>query len=251
MFSDLSSFGKSSLTVMIPALEMLGVEACPVATCLLSSQTDGFVAPCVFDTTVSFCSILKRWQGMQLEFDGIYSGYLPSRAIIQSVALFVQHHPDSLYICDPVLGDNGSYYSTLDNSLTDEILRTLLPLSFLSTPNGTEAAFLLHKEGEKPRQEWCSALPGKKGIITGLENDEGCFVATSDRLYPYRKIPVSYPGTGDLFDALLLGLLVKGKKIEDAMPLVVDLVSLAILRTDRLRPLGVDVTTIRKELATL
>ena len=39
---DLSCYAKSSLTVVIPALSMLGIEVSPLPTALLSTQSDGF-----------------------------------------------------------------------------------------------------------------------------------------------------------------------------------------------------------------
>lgn len=61
LLTDLSSYGKSSLTVMIPALEMLGVEACPVATALLSTQSDGFLDPYRKEEIDSLGEILGVW----------------------------------------------------------------------------------------------------------------------------------------------------------------------------------------------
>ncbi len=39
---DICSYSKSSLTVVIPIMETLGIEVAPMPTALLSTQSDGF-----------------------------------------------------------------------------------------------------------------------------------------------------------------------------------------------------------------
>ncbi|MDK2860525.1 MAG: pyridoxine kinase, partial [Sphaerochaeta sp.] len=47
---DLSCYAKSSLTVVLPVLESMGIETCPLPTALLSTQTDGFDSYYFHDT---------------------------------------------------------------------------------------------------------------------------------------------------------------------------------------------------------
>ena len=39
---DISCFGKCSLTVALPIISAMGIEACPVPTVVLSTHTSGF-----------------------------------------------------------------------------------------------------------------------------------------------------------------------------------------------------------------
>ena len=39
---DLSCYSKSSITVVLPVMEALGVETAVIPTAILSTQTDGF-----------------------------------------------------------------------------------------------------------------------------------------------------------------------------------------------------------------
>ena len=39
---DISCFGKCSLTVALPIISAMGIEACPVPTAVLSTHTGGF-----------------------------------------------------------------------------------------------------------------------------------------------------------------------------------------------------------------
>ena len=76
-------------------------------------------------------------------------------------------------------------------------------------------------------------------------------MATDTTTIPFEHYPASYPGTGDLFDAVLLGQLVKGVDEERAVKQAITLVALAVSRTHRDPKLGVDVRTVRKELVAL
>ena len=248
--TDLSSYGKSSLTVMIPALEMLGVEACPVATALLSTQSDGFLDPYRKDESDSLEEILGLWTRLGLRFQGIYAGYFATAKAARQLLPFLESQPHALCFCDPVLGDEGACYQGIDPALIGVFRNELMPRSDYVTPNPTEAALLLGLD-RKAQAEDCMRLPGKHHLITGLDVEAGHVVATDRGTVAYEHYPVSYPGTGDLFDAVLLGQLVKGVDEMEAIRQAVTLVALAVSRTHRDRKLGVDVRTIRRELVAL
>lgn len=248
LFTDLSSLGKSSLTVMMPAFEMLGVDACPVATALLSTQSDGFQDPVVRDMTDSFSLIVDDWSRRGIRFDALYSGWFASRKEAERTARFVRDNPSLFYLCDPVLGDGGSLYQTMDPSMVDS-LRSLASLASLVTPNPTEAALLLGKV--KVGRGDVGSLPGKAHMVTGLEEEGKWVIALDDQVVPFARFPRTLPGAGDLFDAILLSLLVRGWQMKDAVNQCATLLYLAMERTSGERRLGVDVGTIRKELASL
>ena len=48
---DLSGFGRASLTVIIPILSTMGIQACPLPTSILSTHTGGFGKPSFVDFT--------------------------------------------------------------------------------------------------------------------------------------------------------------------------------------------------------
>ncbi|MEG1476364.1 MAG: pyridoxamine kinase, partial [Oscillospiraceae bacterium] len=47
--NDISCVGRCSLTVILPILATMGIEACPLPTAVLSTHTGGFGAPAVLD----------------------------------------------------------------------------------------------------------------------------------------------------------------------------------------------------------
>lgn len=249
LITDLSSLGKSSLTVMAPALEMLGVEACPVATALLSTQTDGFLDPVIADAGGPLDDILASWTRMGFRFDAVYTGYFLSRAEIDAVARFLDSQKDALYVCDPVLGDDGEAYQGIAPDVADGVRSVLLPRASLATPNVTEASLLVGKPWEQITKEDLQRVLGKHFAVTGCQDGERWRVVTDEGDVPFEHYPRSYPGCGDLYDAVLIGLLLKQTPFLEAAGKAATLVALAVSRTLRERRLGVDVGTIRKELA--
>ncbi len=248
--TDLSSYGKSSLTVMVPVLEMLGVEACPVPTALLSTQSDGFFSPYRKEETDSLKEILQAWTRLGLSFDALYSGYLTSEAQIDPILSFLDSNEGLLFLCDPVMADDGTLYQGIGVDLVQAVRTRLAPRATYVTPNPTEAKLLLALD-RMPHADECSFLPGKHHLITGMEEDGCHFVATDNGRIPFEHYPASTPGTGDLFDAILLGQMVKGVDEERAIKEAITLTALAVSRTGRPRRLGVDVRTIRRELVVL
>lgn len=87
LINDLSGFGKCSLTAAIPVISVLGIQACPLPTAILSAQT-GFPSYYCDDYTDRMNFFTDEWKKMQETFDGIYSGYLGSAAQMHNVLYF-------------------------------------------------------------------------------------------------------------------------------------------------------------------
>ena len=76
---DLSGFGRSSLTSIIPILSSMKVQVCPVPTAVLSSHTGGFEGYSFLDLTDYMEQHIAHWKSLNLEFDCIYSATLERR----------------------------------------------------------------------------------------------------------------------------------------------------------------------------
>lgn len=242
LFSDIPSLGSSSTTVMCCVLEMLGVEACPVATAVSSVQPKGFLDPFRQELTDGFCGILGHWMRMGYRFDGILTSRFVSVAEVHAAAAFVSSQPEALLFCDPVIGEDGF--------LAEALRDALAPSAFLLMPNVAGARLLSGMSGA-PDPSWCDALPGRHRMITGMKVGEGWAVALDGALLPFGRIPVSIPGTGDLFDAIVTALVLRGNDLPVAAEKAATLAYLAVGRTIRERKYGLDVTSIRKELAAI
>ncbi len=239
---DLSCYAKSSLTVVLPVLEVMGIEACPLPTALLSSQTDGFSSYYFKDTTQDINSILAAWKTLGLHFDAIYSGFLGSFEQVDLIKTFIQDQQADLTLVDPVLGDGGVLYGPIGEKHVSS-MRRLVECADAITPNTTEAALLL----DRPYQElfesetalsWARELglaTGTKVAITSVPLADGsvvaCYADGRSFLVPYRKLQASYPGCGDLFASLLLGFLLGKQSFQNSVVRAVSYTSLAIERT--------------------
>ena len=84
---DLSSYGRASLTVVIPILSNMGYQVCPLPTAILSAHSEykNFRS---FDLTDHMEAIISHWKELGLSFDALYSGYLASLKQMDIVAGF-------------------------------------------------------------------------------------------------------------------------------------------------------------------
>lgn len=236
---DLSGFGRSSLTSIIPILSSMKVQVCPVPTAVLSSHTGGFEGYSFLDLTDYMEQHIAHWKSLNLEFDCIYSGFLGSPKQMKIVADFIDFfgHKNNLTVIDPVLGDNGKLYGTMNNEMVEE-MKKLISKADIITPNFTEVTFLLNKPykkeiSESEIKEWLVELAnmGPKIVIATSVPDENSHKADrKTNVIAYDKendvfwkvsckyIPASYPGTGDAYTSVVIGSLLQG----DSLPIAIE-----------------------------
>ncbi len=247
---DLSGFGRTSLTVIIPVLSAMGMQVCPLPTAVLSTQTSGFDDFRFVDLSSAMHSFLAHWQELGLRFEAVYSGFLGSPDQVETVAACIEAclAPGGIAVVDPVLGDNGQ----LDPTMTPEMverMRWLITRAHCITPNLTEAAFLLnepypgHALAPEAQKEWLrrladlgpelavitsAPLPGEEHKSAVVAYDKG-----QDRFWQVRcdYIPAFYPGTGDTFASVLTGSLLQGDSLPVAIDRAVQFVTLGIRAT--------------------
>lgn len=75
---DLSCLGRCSLTVALPMLESLGVQAVPLPTAVLSTHTGGFGHPAAVDLTAFMQEAIFHYRSLDLRFDAVVTGYMAS-----------------------------------------------------------------------------------------------------------------------------------------------------------------------------
>lgn len=230
---DLSGFGRCSLTVIIPVLSAMGMQVCPVPTAVLSSHTGGLGEVELRDLTDYLAPTLQHYKKLELDFECIYSGFLGSSQQIDHCLEFFKSYPDALAVVDPVMGDHGRAYRTVTPEMRAR-MHELVSVADLITPNLTEACMLLNEaydpvpltvEQAKSKLVRLSKLGPKQVVITGVEL--ASFETICNIGYDARRgafwcvtcdyVPVSYPGTGDLFAAVLTGALLQGDSLPMAM----------------------------------
>ncbi|NLK40318.1 MAG: pyridoxamine kinase [Clostridiales bacterium] len=242
---DLSGFGRCALTVVIPALSVMGVQTVPLPTALLSTHTGGFDQLYFEDLTHSMKKIYTHWASLDITFDAIYSGFLGNEAQINLLFDFISRFKtkDCLTLVDPVFGDNGVLYSSCSESIITG-MASLCAYADLITPNLTEACFLtgnkyVDTESIPPEDALAfiktllnqlASLGAKRIVITGipLSGDIPLIcTAALDKTEPASdvspifitvpRINAGYPGTGELFASVLLGKLLNQADFPEAL----------------------------------
>jgi pyridoxine kinase len=234
---DLSGFGRNSLSVVIPILSTMGIQVCSAPTAVLSTHTGGFEGYTFVDLTDSLREFFAHWKRINLDFDCIYTGFLGSPKQINIIMEFIDDFgkgSDTLVVVDPVLGDNGSLYSTMNDEMVVQ-MKKLVQKADMITPNFTEAAYLLDKPyhlgiSEKELKQWLFELSqmGPEKVVITSAPDSGA--AKTTKVVAYNRedgrywkvscvyIPAHYPGTGDAFTSVLVGSLLQG----DNLPIALD-----------------------------
>ncbi len=245
---DLSGFGGGSLSAVIPILSTMGVQVCSLPTAILSTHTGGFSDFHFRDLSDDMRAIIAHWKRLQLTFSGIYSGFLGSPTQVEIVQQLIADNSTTLplVVIDPVLGDDGCLYETMDQLMVAG-MRKLVASADVITPNITEAALLLDEEWlecvtKEQAKNWLKGL-AKLGpkcvIITSVQIDgtHGTSVLAyetgTDRFWRVgcSYIPAHYPGTGDIFASVITGSLLQGDSLPIALDRAVQFVSMAIRAT--------------------
>lgn len=243
---DLSGFGRCSLSVILPVISAMGIQVVPVPTAILSTHTGGFGEVERIDLTDYIGNCLTHYRRLEIQMDCVYTGYLSSTEQVRHCLEFFDAYPAALKIVDPVMGDHGKLYRSFTPTLVDGITR-LATQADVITPNLTEAAILLDEPmptGQVTTAAARSMLArlSEKGpqrvVITGvtLATGEYANICYDRQHNSYWKsvsdyLPVSYPGTGDIFAAVLTGSLLSGDSLPMAMDRAAGYVGLTIKTT--------------------
>ena len=232
---DLSSWGKSSLTVVLPLMEAMGIETAVIPTAVLSTQTDGFESVLTRDMTDEISSYYGKISEYGYSFSAVYSGYLSSPNQVDSV-ISIMEKSEGLKLVDPVFGDDGEIYHTLGSGHIER-MKELVRHADVITPNITEASGLTGLEMRRSYtnsdiRELVKALQDigpAEGVITGvhlLTEEIGNIAYSGDdiRILSYEDLYGTFPGGGDAFATILLGALLKGRSFFSAAKTAGDLV---------------------------
>ena len=73
LLHDLCGVGKAALTNMMPILSIMGIEACPIPTMLLSTHTGGYGLPATLKIPGSYIrQCADHFKSQHVEFDAIF-----------------------------------------------------------------------------------------------------------------------------------------------------------------------------------
>ncbi|MEA4896329.1 MAG: pyridoxamine kinase [Oscillospiraceae bacterium] len=245
---DISGVGKCSLTVALPVISATGVECACLPTALLSTHTGGFEDFTFRDLSEDMLPIARHWKREGIRFDGIYSGYLASSKQEETLEELIGliSNENTKIIVDPVMADNGNYYSNLGHDMC-LAFRRLCGRADIVTPNVTEAALLTglsYKEGPHTREYIDSLIQGLAALcggiiaVTGVCPDEvsvGVYAVdtrTGEKCFaPGEAKAGVFCGTGDLFASAFSALMLRGAGLKDSVETAVSFVNESIERT--------------------
>lgn len=198
------------------------------------------------------CEILEEGldKSLGLHYDAILMGYLPGveslREISKTVGKLCAEDTRLKWVLDPVLGDNGRLYVSAENV---EAYKQLLRSNkiYLVTPNQFEMESLTNSKirdlaSLRSTLEKFQELYPQVGkiVVTSLQLEDGYICACCDsekiQFASVPRINAHFSGTGDLFSALLLDILVppSGQSppaLADALKQVISLVDRILRRT--------------------
>lgn len=256
---DLSCVGQCSLTVALPVLSALGVEASVLPTAVLSNHTmfDGWS---YLDLTPEIENIYANWKNNGFKFDGFLLGYLGKASLMElAKKAFKEFSNDGApVIIDPCFGDNGKLYGGFDDEYVNQ-MKKLISHADIILPNVTEACYLTGEKYEESYDEaYIENLIAKLGhitgatvIITGVETNGkiGEAIAKNGKTeYVYaEKLPVRYHGTGDLFAAAFTAKYLNGQSLKSACEFAGKFVADCISKTPEEHFYGVCFETVLNE----
>ena len=233
---DISALGKCSATVALPIISAMGVECAVMPTAVLSTHTmfSGFT---FHDLTDEMAPITQHWKNEGITYDAVYTGYLGSERQIELVGDIFDTFSGAKIVVDPAMADNGKMYPAFTPAFAKQMAR-LCARADLILPNLTEACFMLDKEyieegyNEKYIKDILTALTGlgaKTAMLTGVSFEKGKLGAMSynkesGEFYYYANthLPVRFHGTGDIFSSAVVGAMMSGRSVNEAMEIAVD-----------------------------
>lgn len=231
LINDLSGFGRCSLAVSLPIISSMKIQGCVIPTVILSAHT-AYKGVFKDDYTEKLPQFISSWKNLQINFDGIYIGYLGSAEQISIMEDFINNfkHENTKVIVDPVMGDGGKLYSTFPEDLAKNLNR-LVKMADLITPNLTEACYVLNIPyiGDNTTNEQIekilkdlNKLGPKLIVMTGIKKEGNILrnaiydngnISYIDR----EKIGEDRHGTGDIFSSVIVGEIMRGKSLYNSV----------------------------------
>jgi pyridoxine kinase len=245
---DVSCVGKCSLTVALPILSAAGLEASILPTAILSTHTGGFTGYTFRDLTDDIQPVCENWKTLGLRVDALYTGYLGGHDQLALVSGIFNdfRQEDTLILVDPAMADEGRLYPAFDMSFALG-MRELCSLADIIAPNLTEACLMLQLPypGEDYDQAFIedilrrlSALGPQKVVLTGVSFEDGKLGAAawdaSKSAFSYYftdRVAGYYHGTGDIYSSVLLGALLNGASMQQAIRIACEFTVGTIRRT--------------------
>ncbi|MBO4659040.1 MAG: pyridoxamine kinase [Prevotella sp.] len=240
LINDIAGYGKVATAAMLPILSYMGLPVYNLPTALVSNTLD-YGKFNILDTTDYIKGVFPVWKELGFGFDAIATGFIASERQAGIVSAYCREQAENgtTIFVDPIMGDEGKLYNGVTPS-TINSMREMLSVAHLIYPNYTEACYLTDtaykvegvSAGEANRiVDALRKIGAKSVIVTSMLVDGEHRVVgynhVSDTRFSlgYTEIPVHFPGTGDIFSAVLIGHLLQDEPLEQSTRVAMDAVA--------------------------
>ena len=259
LINDMCGYGKVATAAMLPILSYMGNSVYNLPTALVSNTLD-YGKFNILETTDYITGVFPVWRDLGFSFDAIATGFIASERQAGIVSQYCREEAanGTVILVDPIMGDEGKLYNGVTAS-TINSMREMVGVAHLIFPNYTEACYLTDTEykAEGATEEETRLLidrlreiGAKSVLITSMLVDGQHTVAGYNHekdeyfLLTYDEIPVHFPGTGDIFSAIVIGHLLKDtplvKSTERAMRCVRRLIDINKDSQDKYRGIPIE-----------
>ena len=228
LINDVAGYGKVATAAMLPILSYFGNPVYNLPTALVSNTLD-YGKFKILETTNYIKEVFPIWKELNFSFDAIATGFICSEhqaKIISAYCREQEKNGTTIYV-DPIMGDEGKLYNGVTPS-TIISMREMISVAHLTFPNYTEACYLtgasfsekgVTKKEAKELLDTLCRIGTRSALITSITVDGQPSVVGYNHIdddyftLPYTEIPVHFPGTGDIFSAILIGHLLRGEAL--------------------------------------
>jgi hydroxymethylpyrimidine/phosphomethylpyrimidine kinase len=210
------SGGGAGIQADLKAFAAAGVHGSSVLVALTAQNTVGVTA--IEELSPGFVRAQLAAVFDDIGVDAAKTGMLFSRALIETVADYLEHHPTPLVVDPVMVASSGA--KLLEDDAVDALTGRLFPLATVVTPNLVEARALV---GDGPRRELAErlvALGAHAALITGGHADDGVDLLFDGREHleigGARHDVRATHGAGCTHSATLAAYLARGAALEEA-----------------------------------
>ncbi len=240
------TFGHVGNGAAVFALQRLGIEVWAVDTAVYSNHKGygSWTGGVRREEEVRGLLDGLAARGALRRLDAVLTGYLgdagTGRAALDAIGRIRGEAPDVRYLCDPVMGAGGRFF------VAPEVRRLIrdeaIPAADIATPNAFELGVLVGLPVDDADAAVAAAdLLRARGpglvVVKGLRRGGTVAVVAVDGAGAWRAetpfLDTPADGAGDLFSALLLGRLLGGAPVPEALTLAVSATFAVIDETRR------------------
>ncbi|MDO5018512.1 MAG: bifunctional hydroxymethylpyrimidine kinase/phosphomethylpyrimidine kinase [Lagierella massiliensis] len=232
LVNDWPGYSRVALSAMNPIMYYMGYSVLSLPTMIISNTLD-YGEFSILDTSNYMQEALNVWEKLKFRVSALGIGFTTNDRQIDICEDIINNNSQKPFVMvDPIMGDNGDLYNGVGVDRI-KIMRRLISFADLSIPNITEGYLLLEEKfnrtdvknkGElKDLIDGIRDLGSKSVIITSVKDiQQNHYIAGYDHLnkeyfqIPYDRIDVNYPGTGDIFSAIVMSHVLKGYSLKES-----------------------------------